>query len=164
VFRGLPDDPFHTARDRIRAAIVNSGERWPDAEITVSLTSAGKPEGTGSLDLVIGVAILAAADDLPHAQIQSALFLAELGLNGRLRSPVGTAELLATVTREVLPAISEDNACTLVVPMQDAPAAMEAISRRKVPSVQVVGARHFTDVAAWLRDETQLGLSVDRAE
>jgi magnesium chelatase family protein len=166
VFRGLPDDPFHTARDRVRAAIVNSGERWPDAEITVSLAPAEKLGRTSSLDLAIGVAILAAADDLPHAQLPHTVFLAELGLDGRLRAVVGIAELLTAVTRDVLPAALEDDALVLVVAAQDAPVTMDVLSRSQVSQVAAVGARSLRDVVGWLRGEAQLGLTLveDEAE
>lgn len=157
VLRGLPDDSLREARDRIRAAIVNSGEQWPTAKITVSLPPARTLGRTSNLDLAIGMAILAAAGDVPHVQLASMLFLAELGLDGRLRSVVDIAEVLAAATRNELPPITRDDAFTLVVPTQDAPAAVDAIACRQAPYVRVVGAQHLTDVVAWLRSAARLG-------
>jgi magnesium chelatase family protein len=166
VLRGLPSDSFHTTRDRIRAAIVNSGEQWPAAKITVGLSTAKPMDRTSSFDLAIGIAILAAAGDVPEIQLQSTLFLAELGLNGRLRQIDGIAELLAAATRDALPTIPEDNAFVVVVATLDAPAAMAAISQSQVPYVRVVGAQHLRDVVAWLRGTARLGLTLveDQAE
>lgn len=42
---GLPDASLHEARDRVRAAIVNSGESWPQRRITLGLSPASLPSG-----------------------------------------------------------------------------------------------------------------------
>jgi magnesium chelatase family protein len=160
VLRGLPNNGLREARDRIRAAIVNSGEQWPSVKITISLSPTCSSVRISSLDHAIAIAILAAAGDVPHIQLASTLFRAELGLDGRLRSTVGIDELLAAATRDELPAIQEDNALVLVVPTHDVPAAMEAISQSRTPYVRVVGARHLRDVIAWLRGETRLDLAL----
>ena len=72
--------------------------------------------------------MLAAAGNVPRVQLQSTLFLAELGLDGRLRSCGLIAELLTAATRDALPAVEDDNALVLLVSTEDAPAALEAIS------------------------------------
>src|ERR1700733_5990710 len=64
---GLPDTALREARDRIRAAIVNSGESWPNRRITVGLSPASLPKRGSSFDLGIAVAILAAAGAAPAA-------------------------------------------------------------------------------------------------
>ena len=61
---GLPDTALREARDRIRAAIVNSGESWPNSKITVGLSPAALPKRGSGFDLAIAVAILAADDSL----------------------------------------------------------------------------------------------------
>jgi magnesium chelatase family protein len=62
---GLPDTAHREARDRIRAAIVNSGEQWPAQKITVSLSPASLPKRASSFDLAIAVSVLAAAGAVP---------------------------------------------------------------------------------------------------
>ena len=74
-------------RDRIRAAIVNSGETWPTQEITVSLP-VRLPERS-SADLAIAVSVLAADGAVPAAALAGVMFLAELGLDGCLRPVPG---------------------------------------------------------------------------
>ena len=48
---GLPDAALSEARDRIRAALVNSGESWPNRRITVNLLPASTPKHGTSFDL-----------------------------------------------------------------------------------------------------------------
>src|SRR5580700_4654424 len=100
VLHGLPNSCLREARDRIRAAIVNSGEQWPTAKITTGLSPTSSSDRTSSLDLAIAVAILAAAGEMPNDQLAYTLFRAELGLDGRLRPTVGIDELLAAATRD----------------------------------------------------------------
>ena len=88
IVAGLPDTARREARDRIRAAIINSGERWPDSKITVTLSPVSLPKRGSASDLAIAIAILAANGDLPELA-GNLLFLAELGLDGRLRPVAG---------------------------------------------------------------------------
>ncbi len=136
ILVGLPDTALREARDRIRAAIVNSGESWPNSKITVGLSPAALPKRGSGFDLAIAVAILAAADAVPLAAPAGKMFLAELGLDGRLR-PV----------RGVLPAVvaAESAVDTVVVAAENAAEAM------LVPGVRVIGAATLTEVIAWLR-------------
>ena len=58
---GLPDASLHEARDRVRAAIVNSGEQWPHRRITVNLLPADLPKRGSGFDLALALVILGAA-------------------------------------------------------------------------------------------------------
>src|ERR1700748_3866992 len=62
---GLPDTALREARDRIRAAVVNSGQSWPNSKITVGLSPAPLPKRGSGYDLAIAIAVLAAADAVP---------------------------------------------------------------------------------------------------
>jgi magnesium chelatase family protein len=136
ILVGLPDTALREARDRIRAAIVNSGERWPAAKITVGLSPAALPKRGSGFDLAIAVAILAAAEAVPASALAGKMFLAELGLDGRLRPVPG-----------VLPAVvaAACGAQTIVV------AAQNAEEAALVPGVKVVGASSLAEVIVWLR-------------
>jgi len=61
ILVGLPDTALREARDRIRAAIANSGEEWPQRKITVGLSPASLPKRGSWFDLAIAIGILAAA-------------------------------------------------------------------------------------------------------
>jgi magnesium chelatase family protein len=74
------------ARDRVRAAVLNSGLSWPNRRITVALLPADLRKNGSAFDLALAVAVLAAAGDVPREAIASTVWLGELGLDGRLRS------------------------------------------------------------------------------
>jgi magnesium chelatase family protein len=119
------------ARDRIRAAIVNSGEKWPQM-VTVSLP-ARLPSGS-SADLTIAVSILAASGAVPAAALAGVVFVAELGLDGSLR-PV--PDVPAAIT-----AAAEGGMHTVVV------AAGDAADAALVPGTRLVVAGTLAEVAA----------------
>jgi magnesium chelatase family protein len=84
ILVGLPDTALREARDRIRAAIVNSGEEWPQRKITVGLSPASLPKRGSWFDLAIAIGLLTAAGTVPRAASDGVLFFGELGLDGRL--------------------------------------------------------------------------------
>ena len=136
IMVGLPDTALREARDRIRAAIVNSGEKWPPHKITVGLSPASLPKRGSWFDLSIAVGILAAAGQVPRAALDGAMFFGELGLDGRLR-PV----------RGVLPAVAAaaERGFRRVM-VAEANAAEAAL----VPDVQVVAASTLAAALDWL--------------
>src|ERR1039457_7465194 len=64
---GLPDTALREARDRIRAAIVNSKEAWPQRRITVGLSPASLPKRGSSFDIGIATAFPGPAGVIPAA-------------------------------------------------------------------------------------------------
>jgi magnesium chelatase family protein len=134
---GLPDTALREARDRIRSAIVNTGESWPQRKITVGLSPASLPKRGSSFDLSIAVAILAAAGSVPAAAVAGTVFLGELGLDGRLH-PV----------RGVLPSAAAAAGAgfgTVAVPRHNAPEAA------LVPGLRVIAAPTLAALVAHLR-------------
>lgn len=87
---GLPDATLHEARDRIRAAVVNSGQGWPARRITVGLSPAWRPKRGSGFDLAIATAVLTAAGAIPGDALGGTVLLGELGLDGRVRPVSGT--------------------------------------------------------------------------
>jgi magnesium chelatase family protein len=82
---GLPDVAVRESKDRIKAAIKNSGYAFPGHHVTVNLAPADiKKEGT-AFDLPIAVAILAAQGLLPPALLADYLLLGELSLDGGVK-------------------------------------------------------------------------------
>jgi len=137
ILVGLPDTALREARDRIRAAIVNSGEEWPQRKITVGLSPASLPKRGSWFDLAIAVGVLTAAGKVPRAAVDGVMFFGELGLDGRLR-PV----------RGVLPAVAaaaEEKFGTVVVARQNAAEAA------LVPGVRVIAVGSLTAATDWLR-------------
>ena len=84
---GLPDASLAESRDRVRAAMVNSGQVWPSTRrVTVNLSPASLPKRGSGFDLAIAAAILAAQDVVPPHVFRVAVLLGELGLDGRVRA------------------------------------------------------------------------------
>ncbi|HET6213025.1 MAG TPA: YifB family Mg chelatase-like AAA ATPase [Micromonosporaceae bacterium] len=108
VLAGLPDTALSEARDRVRAAIVNSGEAWPNRRITVNLLPAMLPKTGSAFDLAIAVALLIGAGLLPAAPFEGAVLLGELALDGTVRPvrgvlPMVHAAVRAGIRRVVVP-------------------------------------------------------------
>jgi magnesium chelatase family protein len=82
---GLADTAVGEARDRVRAAVLNSGARWPEKRITVGLSPASLHKRGSGLDLAIASAILAADGQIPAEPLAGTILFAELGLDGRVR-------------------------------------------------------------------------------
>ncbi|MEI7031103.1 YifB family Mg chelatase-like AAA ATPase [Streptomyces pratensis] len=136
---GLPDKSLVESRDRVRAAVVNSGAEWPQKKLTVGLSPASVPKSGSGFDLAVACAVLGAAERIDPASIADVVMIGELGLDGRVR-PV----------RGVLPAVlaaAEAGYEQVVVPEQTAGEAA------LVPGVSVLGVRSLRQLIAVLSDE-----------
>ena len=95
---GLPDAAVRESRERVRAAIVNSGCDFPLQRITVSLAPSDLRKAGPGFDLAIAAAILAASDQLSGDLLSRWAFAGELGLDGGVR-PVRGALAMAEAAR-----------------------------------------------------------------
>ena len=91
---GLPDAAVQEARERVRAAIRNSGCEFPMRRITVNLAPADMKKEGPSYDLPIAIGILACSGQLEE-QSNSALYLGELSLDGTTRHTKGILPMAA---------------------------------------------------------------------
>lgn len=89
---GLPDKAIEESKERVRAAIKNSGADFPIARITVNLAPADLPKNGPSYDLPIALGILMASGQL-NPIIEDTLFVGELSLDGSLRHTNGILPL-----------------------------------------------------------------------
>jgi magnesium chelatase family protein len=90
---GLPDAIVKESKDRVRAAIKNSGFFFPAKQITVNLAPADvRKEGSG-LDLPMGVAILAASGQLDSPYLRDYIIVGELSLDGSTRKVPGVLSM-----------------------------------------------------------------------
>jgi magnesium chelatase family protein len=118
VISGLPDTALHEARDRVRAALVNSGQRWPNRRITVNLLPATLPKFGSAFDLAIATAVLGGSGELPLVPLDRTVILGELGLDGAVRPVRGVLPMVAAAARAgfdtvVVPAGNADEAATI---------------------------------------------------
>lgn len=84
-FTGLPDASVNESRDRLRSALANSDAQWPGVKVTVALLPADVRKVGSRFDLAVGMAVLAAHGQVPIESVDGAVWIAELGLDGRLR-------------------------------------------------------------------------------
>ncbi|MEJ3744136.1 YifB family Mg chelatase-like AAA ATPase [Actinomycetes bacterium KLBMP 9797] len=138
VLSGLPDTALHEARDRVRAAIVNSGERWPSRRITVNLLPATLPKQGSAFDLAIAVALLGGAGELPLVAFDRVAIVGELGLDGTVRPVRGVLPMVAAAAREGITQV--------VVPLGNAEEAAV------VPGVGVRATESLHRLVAFVRD------------
>ena len=96
---GLPDTAVQEARERVRAAIRNSGCLFPNKRITVNLAPADLKKEGPAYDLPIAVGILLSSEQLA-ADVSQTLFLGELSLDGSLRHTHGILPMVA-LAREI---------------------------------------------------------------
>ncbi|MEV1083712.1 YifB family Mg chelatase-like AAA ATPase [Streptomyces sp. NPDC050211] len=136
---GLPDKSLTESRDRVRAAVVNSGAEWPAKKLTVGLSPASVPKAGSGFDLAVACAVLGAAERIDPRVLADIVMIGELGLDGRVR-PV----------RGILPAVlaAADAGYEQVVVPECA-----AAEATLVPGVSVLGVRSLRQLIAVLADE-----------
>lgn len=92
---GLPEAAVRESRDRVRAALRNSGYDYPRGRITVNLAPADVRKEGSAFDLPIAVALLAAQGVVPRAALRGRLILGELSLDGGIKAVRGALPIAA---------------------------------------------------------------------
>ena len=95
---GMPETAVKEARERVRAAIVNSGFEFPARRITANLAPADLPKAGGQYDLAIAIALLRASGQLAEVVLDEWEMHGELALGGEIRSG-GAAFNIAVASR-----------------------------------------------------------------
>ena len=120
---GLADTEVKESRERVRAALANSGFAFPhNKRITVNLAPADLPKESGRFDLPIALGILAAGGQLDMARLAACEFAGELSLAGELRPVRGALALALALQREA----AGGTPPTLVLPRASAAEAARA--------------------------------------
>ena len=96
---GLPDTALREARERVRAAMENSGYEFPLRRITASLAPADLRKAGPGFDLALAGALATAAGEIPPGRLDGWALVGELGLDGTVR-PVRGALAMAEGARE----------------------------------------------------------------
>lgn len=139
---GLPDAEVKESKDRVIAAIRNSGFDFPLKRITVNLSPAELRKSGTQFDLAIAVGILAASEALSEKAIEKAkqlLFLGELALDGSLRPCAGVLPMLIS---------TKGTGKTVVVPPAN-------ILEAQTSTVSFVTPRTLRDLADWLEGKKE---------
>lgn len=135
---GLPEGAVKESKERVTAAIRNSGFRFPIKHVTINLAPADIRKEGSAFDLPIAVGILADMGYVKSTYLKKLLLLGELALDGTLR-PIRGALPIAICARN-------KSIKGLILPEENAPEA--AI----VDEVKVVGVRSLAEVVDILND------------
>jgi len=138
---GLPETAVRESKDRVRSALINSGFKWPQSRITISLAPAELPKEGGGFDLPIALGILAASKQIPVKALDGCEFLGELSLNGELRA-----------VRGVLPAAIRCRDCKRILIIPEVNSAEAAL----VQGGEKYSGFSLLDIAEWLNGMKQL--------
>jgi magnesium chelatase family protein len=108
---GLPDAAVQESRERVRAAIKNSGLPFPSERLTVNLAPADIRKAGPAYDLPIAIGILLASEQI-YGEVSQAIVMGELSLDGGVRHVSGVLPM-ANLARQ-------EGFTTLFVPAEDA--------------------------------------------
>lgn len=150
---GLPDAALNESRDRVRAAIVNSLQSWPNRKTTIALLPAWLPKSGSSFDLSIAMGILGAQQIVKG--VEELLFLGELSLDGSLRQ-----------TRGILPALI----CAYRNGIRKAVIPFANLAEAKLlPELQVYAFNSLKDVVHWMQTgeiatQSELDIQLESSE
>ena len=86
---GLPDNAVKESKDRVKAALKNSGYPFPSRRITVNLAPADVKKEGSAFDLPVAVGLLCASGLTPPEEAEKYLLVGELSLDGRLKPARG---------------------------------------------------------------------------
>jgi magnesium chelatase family protein len=134
---GLPDGAVKESKDRVKAALKNSGYDFPSRRITVNLAPADVKKEGSSFDLPISIGILAATGVLKGAKLSEYILLGELSLDGGIK-PVRGCLSVAVAARDA-------GIRGIVVPLENAPEAAV------VEGVDVIGVNTLAEVVEFLK-------------
>lgn len=95
---GLPDATIRESRDRVRAALLSSGCKWPSTlPLTVNLAPTNLKKHGAGLDLPLALGVLVASRQLEPAQVAAFGAVGELGLDGSVRAVPGLVSLAEAI-------------------------------------------------------------------
>ncbi len=97
---GLPDTAVKESRERVRAAVKNSGLGFPNKSYVVNLSPANLQKHGPAYDLAIAVGVLAATDQVPLESLERSMFIGELSLDGSVRHVKGVMPMAYTAYQE----------------------------------------------------------------
>ena len=115
---GLPDASVRESRDRVRAAIRNSGYSFPSHRVTINLAPADVRKAGSAFDLPIALGILAAEGIVRSAELERVVVVGELSLDGTIHGARGVLPIAAAARREgrtalLLPAVNAAEAAVV---------------------------------------------------
>lgn len=141
---GLPDKAIKESKDRIRAALKNSGLRPPERLVTVNLAPAHLKKQDTLFDVPIAVAILQASKLIQMSDefIQETIFLGELSLDGTIRKVCGVLPIVHGALKA--------GKKRVIVPCHN------TVEASLIKGIEVIGVKSLVELVAFLRGEIEL--------
>ncbi len=134
---GLPDAAVKESSERVRAAVKNAGLAFPGSRITVNLAPADIRKEGPAYDLPIAVGVLIASEQVWPQEVEDALFVGELSLDGSVRHVNGVLPIAALAHQQSIQRV--------FVPAADAPEAA------LIDGLEVIPVQHLGQLAAHLQ-------------
>ncbi len=126
VIVGLPDTAIKESKERVRAAINNSGYDFPLQKITINLSPASLKKEGSHMDLAIALSILVCDGRVDEESAQPYAFLGELSLEGKILGVEGALPMVIALRdqgiRKVIVPFANRNECSLMEDMEIYPA------------------------------------------
>ncbi len=139
---GLPDGAVKESRDRVRAAIKNSGYEFPSRRITVNLAPADIKKEGAAFDLPISIGILAAISIAGNDFLNDYLIIGELSLDGRVKPVKGVLPMVVEAKKKgfkgVILAVENSNEAAIVT------------------GIDILGVENLSDVVLFLNGEKKI--------
>lgn len=139
---GLPDSAVKESRERVSAAIKNSGFVFPSRRITVNLAPADVRKEGSAFDLPMAIGILVASGQVAPKDLSTTTLLGELALDGKIRAIRGALPIASSLRHEGIPSI--------IVPNENAREAA------LVPDVAVYPMESLRDTVDFLNGDDQV--------
>lgn len=139
---GLPDAALQESKNRMRSAIQNCKEEWPQSCVVLALSPAAMPKNGTSYDVALAMAVLAGAEQVPSNRLRGTVLFGELALDGRIRAVPGLLPGLIAARRAGME--------RAIVPVEGLAEA------RLVGGIEILGASHLREVIAWAREQSDL--------
>jgi magnesium chelatase family protein len=147
---GLPDRAISESRDRIVAAIRNSGAEMPYCRLTINLAPADLPKEGSGFDLPIAIGLLAVSHQIRTDRLENTVILGELALNGKLRPVKGVLPVAVEAAKRGFK--------NLIIPKENGPEAAV------VGEINVFPFETMKEVIAWFNGHSNADpLKVDTA-
>ncbi len=135
---GLPETSVKESKERVRAAIKNSGFEFPNDRITINLAPADVRKEGSSFDLPIAIAVLAAMGVIKEEDVRGYLIAGELSLDGRIKSVRGILPITMLANKEGYRKI--------IVPLENGREASI------VKGIKVYGTSHILDIVHFFKE------------
>ena len=110
---GLPDAAVKESKDRVHAAINNSGFKYPNDKITINLAPADIKKEGPSFDLPIALGVLAASEEISPGSFDPHIIIGELALNGHIRPVKGVLSIALAARKLGVKSRSEEHTSEL---------------------------------------------------